>query len=211
MEPYIFTSVEESDDDVESLARGLATPVFRGSLENKVDRWYQGFEFFGLEDGHLVDVDDPFFDPVRCKSSLDQLRSTEGCELVLPSERSDSGEAYVGTSIGRNALRNARLTLRALGIENTDVVPWSLLVPELNTARSDDEVGPARFRLTLDYPEDYELLTLLANQFGPTTRRKELESFLSDHGELTAINYFRNEEFLDNKASHLRKIGVDNA
>jgi spore coat polysaccharide biosynthesis protein SpsF (cytidylyltransferase family) len=204
--PFVFTSSEASDDVIVDLAREHSIPFFRGELDNKVQRWVDGFEFFGLEDGHLIDVDDPYFNPESCIRSLETLRAAKELEVLLPSLASDSGEASVGTSATLRGLTIALSRARNLGLSNLDVVPWNeLLEPKLLGVFEGNSPNPIpRFRLTLDYLEDYALLKILGQKFGPDSMREDVESFLMENPDLIKINFARNIDFLENKVKFLQ-------
>lgn len=201
IEPIVFTSDDLSDDSIVDWCKKNNTKFFRGDLLNKVERWLKGFEYFNLDSAHLVDVDDPFFDPDSVKSSMDHLQAL-GADILLPSLSSDNGEASVGTSITRKALAEASDTAKKLGFTNLDVVPWDRLlsldkIPRFPDSSPDQQ---PRFRLTLDYEEDYELIATLARQFGPETPRKRIDEYLIQNKEMVNLNWFRNSDFLANKA-----------
>jgi spore coat polysaccharide biosynthesis protein SpsF (cytidylyltransferase family) len=209
IEPFVFTSEDPSDDPIAAWCKASNTKFFRGNLLNKVDRWLNGFDHFDLDSAHLVDVDDPFFDPIMVKASLELLQKS-GADILLPCLRSDNGEASVGTSISQKALKSASIGAKRLGFNNLDVVPWEQLLQRVAIPRfpeSSSEQQP-RFRLTLDYQEDYDLLSVLASQFGPDTPRVEIEKFLIHNEDLVNLNVFRNSDFAANKANfrktHLR-------
>lgn len=206
LRPFVFTSSESSDNVIVDLARKHSLPFYRGELDNKVQRWADGFEFFGFEDGHLIDVDDPYFNPESCIRSLEALRAAKEIEVLLPSPVSDNGEASVGTSATLRGLKIALNSVRNLGLSDLDVVPWDTLLEPRNLGvfegKSHNSIP--RFRLTLDYPEDYELLKLLGQKFGPNSRRQDIESFLMENPDLININFARNRDFLENKVAFLQ-------
>ena len=204
--PFVFTSSDASDNVIADLAQEHSLPFFRGELDNKVQRWAEGFEFFGFEDGHLIDVDDPYFNPESCIRSLETLRAAKELEVLLPSPASDRGEASVGTSATLRGLKIALNSVRNLGLSDLDVVPWdTLLEPRyLGVFEGTSRDSAPRFRLTLDYLEDYELLNILGQKFGPDSRREEIESFLVENPDLIKINFARNRDFLENKVAFLQ-------
>jgi len=204
--PYVFTSSDPSDDVISDLANSNGIPCFRGDLLNKVQRWADGFNKFEISAGHLIDVDDPYFDPESCSESFKQLTNDSQIEVLLPSRVSDDGEAYVGTSVKIHALEKASARAQELGFTNLDVIPWTDLLDEdvLATFSSHAEINEdVRFRLTLDYPEDYELISYLGTIFSFDSERSEIEKFLLENKELTQINLFRNEDFRKNKVDFL--------
>jgi spore coat polysaccharide biosynthesis protein SpsF (cytidylyltransferase family) len=208
-EPVICTSAHESDDSLESEAALLAVPIFRGSLENKLKRWSDCATWLDCEDFHVVDADDPFFNPEECLASLNRLRA-RGLSAVFTSTWSDMGAASVGLSMTSAFAREIAQRAESLGSGNFDVIPWGKLLlqgdlTDIMPNAYDLNNESMAFRLTLDYPEDYELLSKLSQQFGPESRRSDLDDFLADHSELRAINMNRTHDFLENKAKFLEE------
>ncbi len=62
IDPIVCTSTDSSDDAVERIAQLENAKCFRGSLANKLKRWADCADHFGLVAFHTVDADDPFFD-----------------------------------------------------------------------------------------------------------------------------------------------------
>ena len=54
----IATSTADSDDIFVDIARQRGVHIFRGSLVNKIKRWYDCFNEFGIENALIVDGDD---------------------------------------------------------------------------------------------------------------------------------------------------------
>lgn len=203
MPTFVFTSTDVADDPIEQLAVSRDVPVFRGSLKNKVDRWKQGFEKFGISRAHLIDVDDPFFSRTRILQSLKLLG--QQITVVLPSISSDSGEASEGTSIELTALNTIVSDPGFSKAQDFDVVPWRNFIPSKSIERMTSTHDFPRFRLTLDYAEDYELLRHLANIFGPLVSRRQLVEYLLANPSQVQVNFFRNEQFLENKRDFLSR------
>lgn len=206
-EPVICTSTDETDDSLESEAALLSVPIFRGSLENKLKRWSDCATWLSCEDFHVIDADDPFFNPEECLVSLNRLRA-HGLQAVFTSTWSDRGAASVGLSMKSAFSHEIAKRAESLGSGNFDVIPWGKLLlqndlTEVMPNAYDLENESMAFRLTLDYPEDYELLSKLSQQFGPESRRADLEDYLAEHSELRAVNISRTQDFAANKAKFL--------
>jgi len=199
---YVFTSDLTEDDVIERGASDLGIPVFRGSLRNKLNRWQEGLTYFGLDRVHLLDVDDPFFSSERVRTST-LVHSQRQIDVLLPSSASDLGEASEGTSVLRSAIKDAEVAATAAGFVDTDVIPWHALLGDGRVQTLESPVDHPRFRLTLDYLEDYELMNHLAGLFGPTVPREDLEDYLDRNPSLVKINQFRSKDFLAAKANFL--------
>lgn len=205
--PVICTSMDLSDDPLQEFAEKRKLLYFRGSLENKIERWANTAQFLNVNDFIVIDADDPYFDPEECRGSLQKLRD-EGLDALLTSHQSDSGEASVGSSFSSSFMSTLAQRTYKLPSQNLDVIPWDLLLhAEDNIQTKSDKdsewAGVPKYRLTLDYPEDLELFDLLAKQFGPTSPRQELENYLKAHPEVVEINAFRSSDFLGNKKTQI--------
>ena len=53
--------------------------------------------------------------------------------------------------------------------------------------------------MTLDYPEDYVMLEKLRKNVGNFASREEIYNFLQNNQDITSINSFRNDQWLDNQ------------
>ena len=201
--PLVCTSTDETDDDVAQLASKLGVEVFRGNLENKLNRWKECMNEYGLSRAHLVDADDPYFDPIECQTSY-QLLVEHAYDMVLTSQKSDSGFASVGTSVTGRFMNEIALRAGRLRSSNFDVIPWDLLLQAtdrvITMPNNDLGIGSdVAMRLTLDYPEDYWMLCILAMNLSVDTPRIEVEQFLIAHPSVRSLNLFRSQDFLQNK------------
>ena len=205
--PIVCTSTDSSDDLIADFCTKNSFHVFRGSLENKVRRWSDCVNEFGLNYVHLLDCDDPYFDPLEVEFSY-TYASKNSLGILKTSMKSDFGFASVGTTVNRDFITGAAILADKENSQDFDVIPWDLISPEgMKIERlPDSTLTQSRnlARLTLDYQEDYELLTTLAEQFGPSSSRLELENYLNCHPELLKINDHRSQDFLDNKKRKLK-------
>lgn len=201
--PILCTSIHESDDSLAMLGEAAGIHVFRGSLENKVDRWQSCMEHFGLTYTYLADADDPFFSGEVAHLSMRQLADS-GSLVVLPAEKSDAGEAYVGTSVTLQALQVLSEYFSENDISEIDVVPWRILPSGVEIVSTDfSGTGEPEFRLTLDYWEDLVLLRKLCSKFSIQTDFTEVRDFLLENKELVNLNFFRNVDFSNRKSLQL--------
>lgn len=208
-DPVICTSGHESDDALEAEAVSLSVPIFRGALENKLKRWSDCAKWALCEDFHVIDADDPFFNPEECLASMARLRNLE-LDAVFTSSWSDKGGASVGLSMKSSFAHEIASRAESMGNGNFDVIPWEkLLLPGDLTEKMPDpydaEDEPMSFRLTLDYSEDYDLLLRLSERFGPESSRAEIDEFMAKHSDLRALNRNRTQDFIQNKLNFLEE------
>lgn len=200
--PVVCTSISQSDNEIESFCATEGVLVYRGSLNNKLLRWHDCAQNFGLSMFHTIDVDDPFFDPKQIKQSMEILID-EDLDIVHPTELSSQGSASVGYSIRFSALEKEHKYLSSIDyIEMVDSVfnhLGTLKQKKLITNLLDFP----NVRLTLDYPEDYGLLLFVLEELGPNCNREELLSLFSRNPDLYKFNWHRNIEWTD-KQNQLR-------
>ncbi len=205
LDPIVCTTTETSDDVLEIIADSEGAKCFRGSLINKLKRWYDCCSFFNLDAFHTIDADDPFFDGDSMKESFDMLQ--EGFDAVFPSESSSMGGASVGFSLTSDIMKKCCETVNE--DEDTEMV-WTYLnkLPGLRQIKLPDrEKDPMPLRLTLDYEEDYWLLRSVQRMVGSFAQREVVEELFRRNPDLYLINWFRNSEWKETQLAKENKQG----
>ena len=194
IDPIICTSTDKSDDILEEMAKGLGIRYFRGSLNNKLKRWSDCANHFGLESFHTVDADDPFFDGEEMHKSM-QLLIDGGFDIVCPTPSSSSGGASVGYSLTRAIVNRA---VEGLAEEVDTEMMWYYLeriADRKTTTLTEKTSDPLLIRLTLDYQEDYWLLRTIQRLVGSISPRSDIDELFYKNPDLFKINWFHNEEW----------------
>ena len=187
-QPLVATTDLAEDDIVQTIAADADALCFRGSEKDKLQRWKDACDAFGVKEFHTIDADDPFFDGALGHDSLTLLRS--GYDIVYPSETAYL--ASMGYSLTADVIR------RACEIKTTDdtEMMWYHVEKVPGLKKRTFETPDARLRnvrLTLDYEEDYWLLRSVLRMVGPTAGWREIEQLFIDNPRLTDVNWFRNE------------------
>ena len=193
--PILCTSTDKSDDILVEIAKKNKINYFRGSLQNKLKRWLDCAKYFDLEYFHTVDADDPFFDGDLMNESLNILKNKK-LDIVTPTISSSTGGASVGYSLTTNIIQKALFNVD----ENSDTeMMWYYIekVPNLKKEILKEKPNYIKqdLRLTLDYQEDYWLLTSLQRIHGNNVTRKEIDDFFILNPDFYKINWFRNSEW----------------
>ena len=200
LDPIVCTTTEAADDEVEAIAKKEGARYFRGPVLNKLRRWAECCAAFDIDSFHTVDADDPFFDGDEMKRSFALLRDG-GWDMVAPSVSSSSGGASVGYSLSRDIVDRAVALTGA--DEDTEMMwHWIERVEGLKkTVLPECDPDPIQVRLTLDYPEDYQLLETVRGKVGNLASRKNVDDLFRRDPDLHKINWFRNREWADKQAS----------
>jgi len=197
LRPILCTTTDKTDDILIEICNELGVEFFRGSEQNKLQRWRNCCEEFMLECFHSVDADDPFFCPEEVRRSFAKL--SEGFDMIEPSKSSAAGGATVGYSIKSKAIDAACVGLAA----DTDTeMMWAYMkaVPELKTLQlSEPFQDVISARMTLDYQEDYIFLHAILSLLGPDVNRNSINRLLSQNPDLENINAFRKDEWANNQ------------
>ena len=203
--PIICTSIDPSDDILENIARELNVECFRGSMKNKLKRWFDCAEKFNIECFHTIDADDPFFDGSEMIESLELLKS-QNCDVVSPTESSSAGGASVGYSLTRDIIKkalygvddDADTEMMWYYLEKIESINMKILPDTRNTDLS--------IRLTLDYEEDYWLLSTVARILGDNDSRDAVDQLFIKNPDLRKINLFRNDQWKQLQMDKKKKV-----
>ena len=194
IEPIICTSTDKSDDILEEIASDLGVKVFRGSLVNKLKRWSDCAEHFNVNLFHTIDADDPLFDGKEMIASLELLNSKR-LDVVCPTASSSAGGASVGYSLTADVVKRAVMNLEC----DTDTEMMWHYLDKLTDIKMevlhDLYASDPLVRLTLDYGEDYWLLTSIVRILGNSADRHQIRNLLSNNPDFAHINLFRNDEW----------------
>jgi len=193
LDPIVCTSIHQTDDILEEISKKECAKVFRGSLVNKLKRWYDCCNYFGIDQFHTVDADDPFFDGELMKKSMKILNN--GYDVVCPTESSSTGDASVGYSLKKDVIAKALDNVK--DEEDTEMM-WYFLDKVENLKKvilQNPNKKPVKMRLTLDYEEDYWMLQTVRRILGNLTDRNNVDQLFRENPDLYKINWFRNKEW----------------
>ena len=197
LEPYICTTLESNDDIIEEIAKNHNVKFYRGSTINKLKRWLDCCEHYDINQFHTVDADDPFFDGDEVKRSIVLLN--EGYDMVSPTSSSSSGDASVGYSLTKDIIARTCTLFE----ENSDTeIMWYYIekVKGINKiALPDQDSNPIKIRLTLDYEEDYWLLSTVQRILSTQASRKEVNDLFRNNPDLYKVNWFRNIDWQEDQ------------
>lgn len=201
LNPIVCTPSTHENNIIEEIALSEGVRCFRGHDDDRLRRWLDCAHEFNIAAFHTVDLDDPFFDPEMMKASF-ELMLKDNLDFVEPTLLSSNGNASVGYSI-RTSIVEKACQLYAEG-ENTELL-WNYL-KKVDGYRSkvlpqSDSFSSIEARLTLDYEEDYWLLSTLCRILGNEASRNDIDRILYDNPALKEINWFRNDQWKVNQNS----------
>lgn len=197
LNPIIATTTEPEDQILIDLARSMNVRCYAGFVEDKMRRWLYAANIFGIKKFAVVDVDDPFFDPILTHEVLDL---TKQHSFVLPDMHAYLGSHGMGVDV--ESLQDACKSNAKNGIFQTEMC-WKYLEKSnvFEFIIDDVDVVEHNLRLTVDYQEDYWLATVVARELGLFCTRQEIIHFFRTNPGLRMINDFRNADWKLRQAS----------
>ncbi len=203
----LTTTDDPSDDRLVEIARSERVKCFRGAQKNKILRWADCFAEFDIDEGLLVDGDDPTFDFNVGARALGLLKDGTA-ELVISGP--DLTPGFFTYGITRQGIEKLSLVASDPLIDTdviTEFIKKTNLVKACVQPQPRETIGH-NVRLTIDYPEDLEFYRELYKRIdylapGPAIVRAALRH------RLQKINWHKHEEFLENQQAFNRRTRTD--
>jgi len=203
----LCTSTEKTDDILEHIAYKNDIACFRGSLEDKLERWNEAIKKYGADFFVAIDGDDLFADPYLINLSINQMRKKPCDFLDIPKDLVCGGAEYC---IATSALRRV---CEIKDTKDTEMM-WVYFkdtglfgVRYLNVP--DPIYHNKKIRMTLDYLEDLEFFKRVFNEFNTDKNDIPLRKILrvlEKKPEIAKINFFRQEQFLQNQKNKTKLV-----
>lgn len=203
----VCTTQREIDSQIVELAQRCGVKTYRGSLEDKLERWNGAAKAYDVDYIVTFDADDLFCDPYLLDKGAEQIAEGKYDFIELPPGLICGAFTYAFTSV---ALK------RVCEIKDTDdtEMMWTYfkdtgLFKTGYLEQVEDVYFSDEYRLTLDYPEDYLFFTKVFEHFNCINNDvplKEIVAYFKAHPEIPAINIGRQQEFLENQKKRTKLI-----
>ncbi|MBD1397640.1 glycosyltransferase family protein [Pontibacter sp. JH31] len=191
LDVYIATTQNTSDDPIAAYAAQANIPCYRGDEHNVLSRFYECALRYGLDVIVRVTSDCPLIDGQLIADAVQQYLAWDDEAVYLSNALQRTfprGFDFEIFSFGllKEAFQNATLTA---DLEH--------VTPYINQNKSGrvtlrhytQDKDASQFRITLDTPEDFELISLLMEQHGAhKLSGDEIMLLLENHPKLQNIN-----------------------
>jgi len=189
----VITSTHASDDEISQFCHSNNFNVFRGSLEDVLDRYYQAAKEFDADVIVRMTADCPLVDPLIIDQTIKYFANSDNCDYCANAVPPDNKRYPDGSDVEVFS----RAKLEEIWLEYTDkksrehvTFPfWQTGLFNIKTLPNNEDWG--KYRITVDYLNDLILLRMIKiilderNQFGTM---KEIVRILEDYPELFEIN-----------------------
>lgn len=208
----LCTTKRRKDDVLVDLARKRGIEHYRGSLCDKLDRWLGAAKNFGLDYFIEYDGDDLFCDPELIDLAIGQVKK-EHCDFLKVPDTLVCGG--LGPCISVPALERV---CQIKATDDTETVWWNYFTDtglfQVRDLKLKDQVfHNPKVRLTLDYQEDFDLFKRIFQELNIKDNKiplRQILQFLNRKPELAEINFFRQQDFMDNQKRKTKLILRDN-
>lgn len=198
----LCTSTRPDDKVLADVAEKNGINAFRGSPEDKLDRYLQAAKKYGIEFIVNVDGDDILCDPKLIDRTIEHFKKTRADCIVwkgLP-----VGAAPTGIKV--EALEKV---CQMKDEKDTEVWGGYFLGTGLFKVEYLEPEGPKHpeFRMTLDYAEDYEFFTAVFEKLYVSGKIIPLEAVLSlleKNPRIVDINKRAQEKYLETLKKHTK-------
>ena len=189
----LATSIAKSDDKlVRYVKNNHKIIIFRGSLNNKVKRWYNCFTKYNLTSACFIDGDDLLFDyNLYKKNFIKAKKISRPYMLKNPKNIVTGAFTYI---INFKFLE--KIYKKSQKVKDVDVIEgFCKNINKIENIKLEKTLVDKKIRLTLDYTDDYIFFKKIFKIFNPYSSTREVIKYLEKHSELTKINFFLNKSW----------------
>lgn len=203
----VATTVDPSDDQIEDACKSWNVPVYRGSGEDVLDRYYEAAKSCSAEVVVRITADDPFKDPEVIDLIVSSLLEKPAADYASNTMEPTYPEGLDVEAMTFKALERAWSEAK-LGSEREHVTPYIWKHPDCFTLVSvKQDQDESKMRWTLDYPEDLEFARAVYQELykGQVFCADKIRSLLTRSPRLAALN----QGFVRN-AGYIKSIQSEN-
>ena len=158
----IATTCSNDDEKIIELCKQLDLDFFQGDENDLVDRYYKCAKKFNFENIIRITSDCPLMDPYLVDEGIDKFLE-EGCDYLTNSTGSfphGVDFSIFKFSVLEKTWKNARLLS-----EKEHIIPYmEKNESNFNTIFIKNDNDHSKFRITLDWPDDLELLRIIVSR-----------------------------------------------
>lgn len=183
----IATSQEPEDDAIAEAAHKLGVEIYRGSLTDVLDRYYQAAKISGAEHICRITSDCPLIDPGVIDNVAQQYEKT-GCNYISTGRIESTFPDGMDTEIFSYTALEQAWNEAVLPSEREHVTPYIWKHPEKFTvAEVRNERDLSKIRLTIDEANDYMLLKDVVENVHDLSMNGIVD-YLTKHPAIAALN-----------------------
>jgi len=207
----VCTTERSIDDRIVQIADQCDVLYYRGSLDDKLDRWNGATKKFGIDGFVTMDGDDLLCDPELLEIGIDQLKCTDTDFIEAP-----QGLICGSFTYGIRA-RALEIACNMKGTSDTEMM-WVYFKDtghfNVSTLKVEDPIFyDPNIRMTLDYEEDLSFFNEIFVHFDCVDNDVSLRKivpFLIKNSDIVKINSFRHQDWAENQQKRAKLVLKEN-
>lgn len=202
----VCTTDRKIDDIVEHIALSNFVEIYRGSLEDKLERWngaclHHGIEFFVTADG-----DDLFCDPKMIDSAIQQYEEDRSIDFIKNDNVIPGAFTY---GISAKALRKVCVIKDTTDTEMMWVYFTETGLFNVAHLKTEERFCRNDIRMTLDYEEDYKFFSTVIEQLSLVKANFDLDDIINlidENPHIKEINLHKHSEWKKNQQKRTKLV-----
>jgi spore coat polysaccharide biosynthesis protein SpsF len=193
----VATTLSIKDDVIANWCRGNNIACYRGSEEDVLDRYYQTAKKFDADIIVRVTSDCPFIDPEIIDILIENLKNSD-VDYASNRIQKRTYPHGIDAEVFRFSALEKAWSDATKQEEREHVTPYIMAHPEIfRLSEVELEEDLSDFRLTVDYPEDFELARVLIEEYEADKHSwREITGILRENPFLAEINTIRRNAFI---------------
>ena len=187
-EIVVATSTNPEDDPLEEIAQKEGVKCFRGSEEDVIERLYEAAKLYDLDYVVNMTADCPLVPFDKIGDLIETYKRTDA-DLVK------CHDLPAGLFLSGLKIEGMKRLLEMKASDNTEYWLYYYLKTDLFKViplEVEEEFKNKKYRIVLDYPDDFEMLEKLYEGLGKEAYAKSTEeiiAYLDENPELAELNY----------------------
>lgn len=202
----LCTSIHQSDNKLVNYVQRKhpSVVIFRGSLKNKLKRWYDCFKQEKIDYACMIDGDDLSFCYDLYKKSIKVLKKSKK-DVIKYSEKMIPGSFTYTISL-KSLKKTKKFFVK---YKNSEMIDPYLKRAKLRIGVLDFPkylTDNKSIRITLDYKEDLFFFRKLYNNVSTVCSSKKIVEYLIKNKKIKDINYYKTLSWMDNQIKKKSEI-----
>ena len=194
----LATSTHKDDDKlVNYVKKNYKIEIFRGSRDNKINRWVSCFKKLSIDYAAFIDGDDLAFDYTIYKKYLNKIKKNHKNNLVFkfPEKIVTGSFTYIFSLKALNIIYKNSSKLKKV-----DVIEFFLkYLKNIKEIKVSKILLNKKIRLTLDYKDDLKFFRALYKKKSILEKTSNIVKFLENNVKIKNINYHLEEFWRKNQ------------
>jgi len=201
----LCTTTRKEDDVLCDIAERNNIKYFRGSVEDKLDRWNSACKKFSIDFFVTADGDDLFCDPNLIDLAFSQYSNNDEIDFIK------SDDVICGTFTYGIKAKALEKVCKIKKTNDTEMMWVYFTDTGLFNVSSLENVDPMfcrnDIRMTLDYNDDFKFFKNIIEYFGNKSYTlKEIIEYIDKNPYVKNINFHRHEEWAKNQKNKTKLV-----